>query len=263
MPIVRSGDADINYTVHGEGTPVLLIMGLAADSQMWMLQLPALEAAGFQAITFDNRGVGASSAPPGPYTMEQMAADGIAVLDVLGIDKAHVVGISMGGAIAQHLALKAPERVRSLMLVSTWAEKNDYTARLDELGDLVLQHIGREALVKASMLWLFTPKVFIETPDVVRTVEQVALAMQGDGDAFTNQTAAVVQHDTIDRLHEIEVPTFVICGRRDVLVPPELSERIAARIPHATLKLIDGGHAFTFENVDEFNREMVGWLSTH
>src|ERR1041385_5733358 len=118
MPIVRSGDADINYTVHGEGPPVLLIMGLAAGSQMWMLQLPALEAAGFQAITFDNRGVGASSAPPGPYTMEQMAADGIAVLDVLGIDKAHVVGISMGGAIAQHLALKAPERVRSLMLVS-------------------------------------------------------------------------------------------------------------------------------------------------
>jgi pimeloyl-ACP methyl ester carboxylesterase len=263
MPIIRSGDADISYTVHGEGTPVLLIMGLAADQHMWMLQLPALQAAGYQAITFDNRGVGGSSAPPGPYTMEQMAADALAVLDALAIDAAHIVGISMGGAIAQHVVLKAPERVRSLMLVSTWAEKNEYTARLDELGALVLEKIGREALIKASMLWLFTPKMFIESPDLIRTIEQMAPTMQGDGDAFTAQTAAVVQHDTIERLHEIEVPTFVICGRRDVLVPPELSERIAARIPHATLKLIDGGHAFTFENVEEFNRELIGWLSTH
>jgi 3-oxoadipate enol-lactonase len=263
MPIVRSGDADISYTVSGEGTPVLLIMGLAADSAMWVMQLPALLGAGYQVITFDNRGVGLSSAPPGPYTMEEMAVDAIAVLDALGLQQAHVVGISMGGAIAQHVALKAPERLRSLMLVSTWASKNEYLDRLDDLGQLVLEKIGREALVRASMLWLFTPKVFIENPALVQTIEAMAMQMQGTSDAFTAQTAATRSHDILDRLPEITAPTFVMCGRRDILVPPELSEQIAAAIPGAKLTLLDGGHAFSFECADDFNRELLAWLGAN
>ncbi len=238
-------------------------MGLAADSAMWVMQTPALLGAGYKVITFDNRGVGASSSPPGPYTMEQMAADAIAVLDAAGAERAHVVGVSMGGAIAQHLALKAPERVRSLALVATWAERNNYTARLDELGKQILDALGREQLIKATMLWLFTPKVFIENPGLVQTIESMAIAMTGSSDAFMNQTAAVIQHDTLDRLGEITAPTLVIVGSRDILVPPELSERIAARIPGSMLKMIDGGHAFTFENADGFNRELLEWLASH
>jgi pimeloyl-ACP methyl ester carboxylesterase len=263
MPIVRSGDADISYTVIGEGSPVLLIMGLAADSAMWVMQVPALQAAGHQVITLDNRGVGASSSPPGPYTMEQMAADAIAVLDVTGVEKAHVVGVSMGGAIAQELALKAPERVRSLVLVSTWAETNEYTRRLDALGKLLLENLGREALIKASMFWLFTPKLFIENPAMIDMIENMAITMQGNEAAFVNQTAAVREHHLIDRLPEITAPALVLVGRRDILVPPELSERIAARIPGAVLNIMDGGHAFTFEHAEEFNRELIAWLGVH
>src|SRR5437867_11783309 len=207
MPTVRSGDADINYTATGQGVPVLLIMGLAADSAMWVMQTPVL-AERYQVITFDNRGVGGSSSPPGPYTMEQMAADALAVLDAAGTDTAHIVGVSMGGAIAQHLALKAPERVRSLVLVSTWAETNEYTRRLDDLGNLVLANLGREALIRASMLWLFTPKLFIENPVMIRVIEGMALAMQGTETAFVSQTAAVRDHDLADRLHEIVSPTL-------------------------------------------------------
>ncbi|MCA1834566.1 MAG: alpha/beta fold hydrolase [Actinomycetota bacterium] len=263
MPIVRSGDADINYNTSGQGIPVLLIMGLAADSAMWIMQVPALEAAGYQVITLDNRGVGASSSPPGPYTMETMAADALAVLDVLGIEKAHVVGVSMGGAIAQELALKAPERIRSLTLVSTWAETNEYTRRLDDLGRLILDNLGREALIRASMFWLFTPKLFIENPAMVDMIEQMAVAMQGNEAAFINQTAAVREHHLIDRLHEIAAPTLIVVGRRDILVPPELSERIAERIPNSVLTILDGGHAFTFEHADQFNAELVGWLASN
>ncbi len=262
MPTVRSGNADIHYDVTGDGTPVLLIMGLAADSSMWVMQTPAL-AAQHRVITFDNRGVGRSSAPPGPYAMQEMAADALAVLDACGADRAHVVGISMGGAIAQELALKAPERLRSLVLVSTWAERNAYTSRLDHLGRMVLTHLGREELIRASMLWLFSPRVFIENPDLVQTIESLAIAMQGSEDAFLSQVAAVSDHHLIDRLHEIETPTLVLVGRRDILVPPELSERIAARMPNAVLRMIDGGHAFTFENSTEFNTELLAWLADH
>jgi len=107
MPIARSGDADIAYEITGSGDLLLMIMGFLADSRMWVLQTPAF-AEHFSCITFDNRGVGMSSRPPGPYTMEQMASDALAVMDDAGIERAHVLGISMGGAIAQHVALKAP-----------------------------------------------------------------------------------------------------------------------------------------------------------
>lgn len=262
MPLVRSGDADISYSVTGAGVPVLLIMGLAADSAMWVMQLPALQAH-YRVITFDNRGVGASSAPPGAYSMEEMAADALAVMDAAGAERAHVVGISMGGAIAQHVALKAPERVRSLVLVSTWAERNEYMRRLDELGKKVLAGLGRAELLRAAMLWLFTPRMFIENPQLIDMIEGMALAMQGSEQAFLSQLPAVAEHHTIDRLHEIGPPTFVVVGRRDMMVPPELSERMAARIPNATLKLLDGGHAFTFECAEDFNRELLGWLDLH
>lgn len=263
MPMVRSSDADISYAVTGSGTPVLLIMGLAADSAMWVMQVPALVAEGYEVITFDNRGAGRSSTPPGPYSMEQMAGDALAVLDATGADRAHVVGVSMGGAIAQHLALKAPERVRSLVLVSTWANKNPYTERMERLGRTLLDKVGREELIRASMLFLFTPKLFIENHALVEQIEQMALAMQGSADTFMSQTAAVTQHETLDRCAEISAPTLVLVGRRDILVPPELSERIAGAIPGSVLKMIDGGHAFTFENAGEFNSELIAWLDAH
>src|SRR5438132_374730 len=136
MQTLRSGDATIAYEVAGDGDPLLMIMGLAADRRMWMLQLPVFTPH-YRCITFDNRGVGDSSAPPGPFSMEQMAADALAVLDEAGVERAHVLAISMGGAIAQHLALKAPERIRSMVLASTWCSKNAYTQRMAEVGKIV------------------------------------------------------------------------------------------------------------------------------
>ena len=113
MQRIRAGDADIAFDVTGVGDPLLLIMGLGADSKMWMLQTPTFSER-LRCITFDNRGVGESSIPEGPYSTEQMAGDALAVLDALDVERAHVLGISLGGAIAQQVALKAPERVRSL-----------------------------------------------------------------------------------------------------------------------------------------------------
>ena len=260
MPTVRSDDADIAYEVTGDGDPLLLIMGFAADSRMWMLQAPAF-AQSHRVITFDNRGSGGSSKPPAPYSMEQMADDARAVLDAEGIERAHVVGISMGGAIAQHLALSEPSRVRSLVLAATWCAPNAYTQRLSDLGERVLQAGGMEALISASMLWLFTPRFIIENAMFVESIEAMALALAPPIEAVRAQQEALLRHDTVERLASLDVPTLVMCGRRDTMVPPELSQQVAAAIPGAELVMTDSGHAFNIEEAETFNKLVLGFLA--
>jgi 3-oxoadipate enol-lactonase len=262
MPIVRSGDADIAYETAGSGDPLLMIMGFLADSRMWVLQTPAF-AEHFTCITFDNRGVGMSSRPPGPYSMEQMAADAIAVMDDAGIDRAHVLGISMGGAIAQHVALKVPERIRSLVLAATWCQPNQWLDRLGEIGGTVAQKLGADAFGRSVLLWLFTPRLVIHQPDVVSTIEQMMLAFEPPAESFVNQFAAVKEHDTREQLRSITAPTLVLGAKRDFMVPPELAEMIAQEIPGSRFEMLDGGHGFSAENAIEFNRVILEFLKAN
>jgi 3-oxoadipate enol-lactonase len=261
MPIVRSGDADIAYELAGDGPPLLMIMGFLADSRMWMLQTPVF-AEHFTCITFDNRGVGMSSRPPGPYTMEQMAADAVAVLDDAGVDQAHVLGISMGGAIAQHVALKVPERIRSLVLAATWCHPNMWLERLGQIGQKVAA-LGHEEFGRSVMLWLFTPRLVIHQPEVVDAIEQMALAFEPPAEAFVNQMAAVHAHDTREQLHQITAPTLVLGAKRDFMVPPELAQVVHASIPGSRFELLDGGHGFSAENAAEFNRLILEFLKAN
>lgn len=258
MPLIRSGDADISYEVTGEGEPLVMIMGFLADSRMWMLQTPVF-AEHFKCITLDNRGVGNSSRPPGPYTMEQMAGDVLAVMDDAGIESAHVLGISMGGAIAQHVVLKAPERVRSLVLAATFSRHNEWLERLSEIGGLVA-NLGHEAFGRSVLLWLFTPKLVIGQPELVAQIEQMVLAFQPPEESFVNQLAAVQAHDVREQLKGVTAPTLVLAARRDFMVPPELAEEIAEAIPGSRFELLEGGHGFSAENAVEFNRVILEFL---
>jgi pimeloyl-ACP methyl ester carboxylesterase len=258
MPIIRSGDADISYEVTGEGEPLLMIMGFLADSRMWMLQTPVF-AEHFKCITLDNRGVGNSSRPPGPYTMEQMAGDVLAVMDDVGLESAHVLGISMGGAIAQHVVLKAPERVRSLVLAATFCRHNEWLARLGDVGRLVAQ-LGHEAFGRSVLLWLFTPRLVIYEPDIVVQIEQMVNLFQPPVESFLNQLAAVQAHDVRDQLRQVTAPTLVLGAKRDFMVPPELAEEIAEAIPGSRFELLEGGHGFSAENAQEFNRLILEFL---
>jgi pimeloyl-ACP methyl ester carboxylesterase len=261
MPIVRAGDADIYYDIQGEGDPLLLIMGFLSDSQMWMLQTPVF-APLYKVITFDNRGVGRSSVPPGPYTMEQMAADALAVMDAAGVDRAHVCGISMGSAIAQHVAIKAPERVRSLTLAATWSRPNEWMTRLSQTGE-ILAGISNEQFARSTLLWLFTPKFVLQQPELLAAIEQMMLGFETPPDTFVNQIAAVRDHDTRLALTGLTVPALVLGARRDIMVPPELAEETAQAIPGAEFKLLDGAHAFSAENVQEFNGAILEFLAKH
>lgn len=262
MPTVRSGDADIFYDEQGQGDPLLLIMGYALDSRMWMLQVPVFSGS-HRTIVLDNRGVGSSSCPPGPWSMEQMAGDALAVLDACEVERAHVVAISMGGAIAQQLALKAPERVRSLTLAATWAGPNPWLERVIAYERLTQGAVSQEARAKLMTLLLFTPAFMIANAAMVESLEAMGLEFAPSEETLRNQREASAGHDVRERLSSITAPTQVLVGKRDVFVPPELSREIADAIPGATLELFETGHAFIVEEGDAFNRTVLDFVAAH
>ncbi|MFN2614016.1 MAG: alpha/beta fold hydrolase [Actinomycetota bacterium] len=258
MPFVETDGARISYEVVGEGEPLLLIMGWAAEARMWMMQTPVFSHR-YRVITFDNRGVGGSTTD-GEFDLQAMARDARAVLDATGTDRAHILGISMGGAIAQHLVLEAPERVRTLTLAATWCARNAYLTRLAELGVRIYDELGPKALVSASMLWLFSPHFLIENAEFAAGIEAMFADVIPPRTAMMSQLDALLQHETRARLQELSLPTLVMVGRRDVLVPPELSKQIVDAVPHAEFEMLESGHAFNVEEADRFNQTVLAFL---
>ncbi|HEV2685946.1 MAG TPA: alpha/beta fold hydrolase, partial [Actinomycetota bacterium] len=206
MPSVDSGGAEIYYETAGEGDPLVMIMGLGADSRGWAMQTNVF-AERYQLVLIDNRGVGKSSVPPGPYTIKQMAADTLAVMDDVGIERPHVLGVSLGGAIAQELALAAPERVRSLALGSTWAGPTDWRSRIRATQLGILHSEGVEALVRFRMLFIFSPVLFQTAPALMTVIEKTMAETALDG--YLQQVDAAETHDARARLGEITAPTLV------------------------------------------------------
>jgi len=276
MPTTSHHAIELYYEAHGSGDPLLLIMGLAGDSIAWMFQRDVF-AAHYRTIVFDNRGVGRSSKPAGPYSIAQMADDTVGVLDAAGVERAHVVGVSMGGMIAQELALRHPTRVRSLVLGCTYARPDTgVTATFEESlaffggrrGDdgtiqVDLAALDPMAFIQRLLPLTFTPHfIMTELPKLMQ-VFSGALAHGFSMDAIMGQVAATQAHDTFERLGAIRVPTLVVTGDRDRLIPPTNSDLLAARIPGATLTKIPGGsHGFNFETPDVFNREVLNFLGT-
>jgi 3-oxoadipate enol-lactonase len=276
MSIAKIDSIELYYEEHGSGDPLLLIMGLAADSMAWLFQVPDFSKH-YRTIVFDNRGVGRSSKPPGPYSIHQMADDTAGLLEVLGIARAHVVGVSMGGMIAQELVLRHPRRVRSLVLGCTYPEPDADIERqrefsLQQFGGKVVasgeMQIDLSALDPMSFFQHLLPNVFNQQfidHELPKLMQLFAGALQYgfSMEAILGQVAAVMSHKATERLHQIKVPTLVITGDADRLVPPANSEILAQHIPGARLVKIPGGsHGFNFETPDIFNREVLSFLAS-
>jgi pimeloyl-ACP methyl ester carboxylesterase len=270
------GAIQLYYEQHGEGDPLLLIMGLATDAVGWTFQVPDF-AKHYRTIIFDNRGVGRSSKPAGPYTIHEMADDTAGLLDVLDIKRAHVVGVSMGGMIAQELALRHPERVRGLVLACTYPEpdvdvERQRTMALSRFGGTVTSGGDMEIDVKAvnplhffqQLVPLVFNQSFIER-ELPKLMKIFAGAVQYGFsiEALLGQVAAVMSHKATDRLHHITSPTLVITGDADRLIPPVNSDFLAENIPGAKLVKIPGGsHGFNFETPQVFNQAVLDFLAT-
>ena len=258
MPFATANGIRLYYEWHGaeNGTPVVLVMGLGGDSTAWPFQLAAL-APRHRVLVFDNRGAGQSDAPDVPYTSRSMAEDLLALLDGLGVERAHLVGLSLGGTIAQEAALAAPARVASLQLHATWAGPHPYLEALVGAVRSVRRHLEPEAFYRALSVWLFTPDCFVHRPQLIEMVVQRAahhthpMALH----AYLRQTQAALEHDARERLHLIRCPTLVAVGAQDLITPPALADELARGIPGARLRVLLGvGHGAIWEDHATFNQ---------
>jgi pimeloyl-ACP methyl ester carboxylesterase len=276
MSTTRVGDVELFYEAHGSGDPLLLIMGFATDSTAWLFQLPAF-AARYRTVAFDNRGVGRSGKPPGPYTIHRMADDAVGLLDHLGIARAHVVGLSMGGMIAQELVLRHPARVRGLVLAATFPEPDAETERtrqftLDQMGGRITAggevQIDLQALNPLVLFQHLLPLVF--NPEFISTQLPKLMQLFGGAlqygfsmEAILGQMQALMGHRATERLHRIAAPTLVLTGDADRLISPANSDLLAKHIPGARLVKVPGGsHGFNIEQPEVFNRAVLDFLAT-
>jgi 3-oxoadipate enol-lactonase len=252
----------IHFDVVGRrsGEPVLLIQGLGADARGWFLQRAVL-AHRYRVVTFDNRGVGRSEKPAGPYDLTQMAADALSVLDAAGIESAHVVGASMGGVLAQIVAVAAPERVRSLVLACTACRHHRWRRELFEEWAATAQAQGMRAFANANLRWLIGPRSLRRFWPAFGILGP--LAISAPSHAFVAQVHAILDMDDDLRfeLAQLDVPTLVLVGSQDVLTPQADSEELAELIPGAQLAVIRGAaHGFMVEAARPFNQALLRFL---
>jgi len=263
VPHVKVDDIQIYYEIHGAGPQTLtMIRGLGADLLAWFAQVPEF-AKHFQTIVFDNRGAGRTDKPDGPFSTKQMAKDMNGLLDALNIRRTAILGVSMGGMIAQEFAIQHPEKLSRLILGCTsfggpeaipppmeiWKAvlagpgADEKTRRLQEQGFFCDETITNNRAVIAD--YLAARSKFPISPH--------ALALQAD---------AISKHDTADRVGRVQTPTLVMTGKDDRLVPPGNSAAIAARIPGAILKELPGGHLFMCEYPIDFNRTVIEFVKS-
>jgi pimeloyl-ACP methyl ester carboxylesterase len=286
MPSARVGDNAIYYELHGEkssATPAVLIMGLGTDAHGWERQVPVL-AADRPVLVLDNRGVGRSAKPKGPYTTAELADDVAGVMDAAGVRRAHVVGLSLGGMIAQEVALRHPDRTRSLALVATYGRADTSTLETAERGAsaMVLGPKGASAIDLASLLaamadgkvgvdfgqafaflmpLVFTPQFLVRESAFLGAFYARSMEYGLSADGFAGQVAAAVRHDALGRLAHLDRRTLVLVGTDDRLIPPSSSRLLAETIPGARLVELQGAtHGLNFENADAFNEALTKWL---
>jgi pimeloyl-ACP methyl ester carboxylesterase len=263
MPFVTVEDGTrINYALAGrrDGEPLLLVHGLGADSRGWVMQRRAL-ASRFRLVMVDNRGVGRSDHPEGPYDLSVMATDALAALDHAGYGSAHVIGASMGGIIAQIIGVLHPERVRSLTLACTAAHHYSWRRELlMEWADLA-ESRGMREFVLRNLEWMVGPRSLQRLWPAMAVLGPLAFNVPVS--SFVAQVHAILGGDDglRDELVHITAPTLVVVGSQDVLTTQGDSEEIAELIPNSELAVVRGGaHLFMVEQYGAFNRAVTGFL---
>jgi pimeloyl-ACP methyl ester carboxylesterase len=252
VTVIDAGDIQLDYERSGnaDGPPLLLIMGMSGTSLHWGEPFLQLLRADFDVIAYDHRGVGASTPLDGPITTREMADDAAGLLAALELDDAHVVGISMGGMIAQELALNHPQRVRTLTLGCTYCGgEGSALASEEDLSGLV-EAMGsgdRERALRAGWEINVSPTLAADD-DAFATFREIAMRRAVAVAVIMQQMQACAAHDTNERLAQVAAPTLVIHGTEDRLLPVQNGRLIASRIPGARLEIFDGvGHLFFWE----------------
>jgi pimeloyl-ACP methyl ester carboxylesterase len=264
MPSRKVNNIEIYYEIHGQGDPLVLIMGLRRNAEWWYCQIPALSKH-FKILVFDNRGAGRSDKPKIDYSIRLFADDTAGLIESLGMKKAHILGLSMGGYIAQELAINYPYIVKSLILACTGPGGERVVLMSPERMKKFTANEGLspEQILQKDMDIYFSDKFITEHSEKITEFIEISLRYYQPPDAFMRQFAACLKHDTVKRLQRINVPTFIMSGDDDLLVPPENSRILKEFIPHAELNFFRGKrHCFFIEEADQFNQKVISFLKS-
>jgi 3-oxoadipate enol-lactonase len=265
MPKIQAGSINLNYDTFGDGEPLLLIMGFGMPGIAWLPSLPMLP--GFKCIYFDNRGTGMSDKPEGTYTVEQMADDASNLLKALGIAKAKVYGVSMGGMIAQELTLRHPDQVVKVVLGCTMAGGPDAKMAAPEVGAKLVEGtklIGTNPEEGFDIILpLLYPEEFARAHPEIKTMMIAGMKMMPPTptESVDRTIAGIMTFNAFDRLGQIKCPVLIVHGDQDLLIPAENAHLIKSRIPHAELMMIpNAGHAFQAADPVGIHQRIVQFL---
>jgi len=263
MPRISIGDCHLHYERHGVGFPVIFVAGLAGHASFWREQIPAFSKK-FDTIAFDQRGVGESDHSRIAYTMERMADDVVKLMDALEIEKAHLVGHSTGGAMAQILAVEHPKRLASMVLAGCWTKADAFSRRCYGLRKNLLKNQGPEAYVESTTLFFYPPFWIAKNNEKARQLEAQALATLSAPEIINSRIDAILAFDRTADLGKIKTPTLVTCAQDDIITPAYFSEELARLIPGAEAKFFpQGGHNFIQVVGRAFNNAVLPFLQAH
>lgn len=265
MPKVRVADIAIHYETYGQGEPLVLIMGLGGGSSLWWRQVDFFSPE-YRVVVYDSRGVGRTDKPDTPYSMDMLVGDAAGLLERLGIASAHIYGVSMGGMVAQELALRYPELVSSLVLGATTCGSGHAAMPSQETLQKLfgIMTLSPEEAVKVATSVTFSPTFIERHPDKINDWLIKGAESPPSPMGFKRQAEAAAGFDTYDRLPQIRVPTLILAGTADQLIPSDNSRILASRIPSAKLVLFEGaGHGYLWEAEEEANRTVHDFLRKH
>jgi 3-oxoadipate enol-lactonase len=264
MAVAQVNGIELNYKLEGTGEEtIVLINGLADDLETWVLQVDEFLSAGYRVLRFDNRGIGASSKPVGPYSSAMLAADAKALVDSLGITQFHLMGVSMGGMIAQEYALRYPADLLSATFACTYAAPGPFCSRMFAMWADMAPVLGVPFVMRDVTLWAFTVPFFEERGEELAEFETAMRYMDQPVHAYLAQLAVIQDHDTTSRLGQITVPALVLAGEGDILIPVSLSHRIHEAVPGSEWATTKGGHACLWEHPAQFNQTFLDFVRRH
>ncbi len=266
MPTVNSDGVAIDYEIinpQHSGTPVFLISGLGGVRASWTEQIKAFSA-DRPLILHDHRGTGKSEKPSGVYSVPNMAKDITAIMDDLGMGKAHLVGSSTGGAIIQVMCLDHSDRVQSGSIVSSWPRSDEYFIRQFRVRKEVLLEMGWDFYTRYSTIALHSPKFFTDNFEEIQARENLSIANAPPAEVMAERIDCIIAHDQLGRLGQIGNPVLVAVARDDIVTPLYYSLQLRDAIPGAELKIFDeGGHFVYLEKPVEFNESILEFIHRH
>lgn len=266
MPRLTANGIGIYYEEHGAGEPLLLISGTFNDHTLWNLQVADFSKY-YRCLVFDNRGLGNTDRGAAtPYSVRLLAEDAVALLQALGVDKAHVGGLSLGSVVAQEMAINNPELVYTLCLHATWdsAAAHPHLRRHFEIGRRLLEIGDLPLIVAHSTMIVFPPHIVNEREEEIKQRERLRLESPPPLDTVIQQYSADLAHDATDRFHLIKCPTLITVGAEDHVTLPEYARAVHQRIRGSEMVVLEGaGHLTNLQVPQEFNRRMLEFLRRH